>query len=169
MRHSPFLRSLQTTLPFSVTLVLILLGVALTPEALRMVTPPLLFPCLFFWAALYPAGLPVLLVFMLGLVSDILMGLPLGAMPLLACLLYWLAGREEHLRRRGFKALWITFAWQGALTMLAMFFALSLYQWRWMALPPVLVQTLLMLAVYPAVHWLMMRLMKALRIERDGG
>ncbi len=168
MHSQPYSRPLQIALPSIIALLLILLGMALTPAPLRLVEPPLLLPLLYFWAVLYPRGLSLLSVFILGLISDILMGIPLGTLPLISLLLHWLGHRDEYLPRRGFKAIWLRFCLHGALAMLAYYILLSMYQWRWMAWPPVAIQSLLMMACYPALHWLQMHLLRVMKVELNG-
>ena len=151
-------RVLYSVLPFVTALGFMLLGILLTPPALRVITPPLLLPALYFWAVRDPHAVSPLLVFALGILCDIIMGLPLGAMPLTALFLVWLARRDEHLDRRGFKGIWLRFCGYGILAMALLTLMLSLYQWRMMALPPVIIQTLLMLASYPLIHAILSRL-----------
>lgn len=160
---------LLNLLVFGVTLALMLLGIALTPPPLREISPPLLLPLLYFWMNTQPLSFSLFSFFLLGLFSDILMGLPLGAMPLIVLLLYWLARNNARRTKRGFITVWLHFSLHSTIAMFALALLISIYQWRIIAPEPLIIQLILMVFSYPLLHGLLSFLLKKLKLEARHG
>lgn len=168
MLHQPVPRYYLVTFAFAFTLLCILLGVALTPASLRPVSPILLFAAIYAWALFSSRALPLASVFILALISDVLMGLPLGCTPLAALLLSWLVDRGEKRIKRNFLSIWLHFFLHLAITFAALILLLSLYRWQWADWHPLLVQALFTFLCYPPMQWVFVAFLKQLRMFDHG-
>ncbi len=94
-----------------------------------------------------------------------LMGLPLGVMPLCAIVLAWLALAENRQIKRNFGTLWLHFTIYSGVVGMMMYLLLSLYQWRVMPLQPILIGWLLTVFCYPPIHALMLKILRHFKWE----
>lgn len=162
-----FLHQLDQTarnlLPFGVTIVAMLVGmVPLQLPGYALVTAPFMLMCLFYWVIHRPDLLRPIVVFMIGLLQDLIGGTPIGMTSLAMILAYWLLiTQRRFFLGRSFLMLWIGFALvaTGAAAVQWVVFALmtaSLLDAR-----AVIVQALLGVALFPLVAWLLQRLHRA--------
>lgn len=142
----------------------VLLMVVVLPEGLRIISPLLLWPMVYGWVLFFPLALPLPVLFIIALCNDILMGTPLGVMPLATLFLAWLAHKEVRVVRRNFATLWFHFTLYSLAAILLMVITLSLYQWRLVALQPVLMQWLLTVFCYPPIHGVLLHGLRAYKI-----
>jgi rod shape-determining protein MreD len=161
-------RHYLSTFAFALALLLMLIGVALTPQSLRHISPIIFICTLYAWSIFSSHPLPMVAIFCLGLINDVLMGAPMGATPLAALLLHWLVQRDLKLLKRNFTSIWMHFAIHLCLTMLFFAAVLSLYQWQWIAWQPLLLQTLFTFICYPPLQLLLVWLLTQLKMVEHG-
>lgn len=153
----------RNLLPFAVTILAMLVGMVPLPlPGYTMVTVPLMLMSLFYWVIHRPDLLRPVVVFIVGLLQDLIGGTPIGMTPMVLMLAYWLLiTQRRFFLGRSFLMLWIGFALvaTGAAAVQWAVFALmtaSLLDAR-----PVLVQALLGVALFPLMAWLLQRLHRA--------
>lgn len=165
MRELPLPLSLLRGIGFASCLLAAVLPIILLPEGLRVIAPLLLWPMVYGWVLFFPLALPLPLVFLLALINDVLMGLPLGMMPLATLLLSWLAQKEARSAKRNFATLWLHFAIYSFTAMLLLGAVLTLYQWRLVALQPMVIQWVFTLLCYPPLHSLLLHSLRSFKLE----
>jgi rod shape-determining protein MreD len=108
--------------------------------------------CVWFWSLYRPSAMPPPVVFLIGLLLDILGFLPLGVGPVTMLATHGLAHRlRNFLSRQGFFVVWLTFT-MTACAMAAMNWSLvSLLSFRLEPRAPVLFEAGLAFAMYPLV------------------
>ncbi len=154
-------------LPVAISVFAMLLVAAITPLALRAITPAILFPCIYFWAVYRPNLLPIWIIFMLAIINDVLMSLPMGATSLPAILLYILARRKIVRRafKESFAKLWQYYTWNVSVSLFVLYVILSLYYWHWFNPIPVLGQLLLTILLYPPIYWIFFTLVSNMNLD----
>jgi rod shape-determining protein MreD len=127
------------------------------------------FTCMtiYYWCLFRPSLMPYWFLFLLGLLQDILLGLPLGASPLVFILfrisvisLQRLFGKET------FWGIWVWFSILTAFASLGVFSIMGLIQHEWIPLNSAVIQWVLTVACYPLVHGLFTRIYKRLPKDR---
>lgn len=120
-------------------------------------------PGVFFWTVFRPAAMPAPVVFLLGLLQDLLGFAPLGVGVLSLLLVHALALRwRGWLARQSFLAVWLVFCvFAGGAAALgwALHAAIG---WQLPPTPPGLHQVGLAVGIYPALAWAMTRLHRAI-------
>jgi rod shape-determining protein MreD len=156
-------QGLRLAMPAAVTLLMTLLSVIVWPlPYLGPVAPPLAFISLYYWSSHRPDLFPAGVAFAIGILNDIINGLPMGV----SALLFTLA-HEVILRQRRFFAghsffmLWSGFAIASTAMMLAEWVLVGLVRWQTAPFLPVLMQTVLAIAIFPLPCWIMIRLQRA--------
>jgi cell shape-determining protein MreD len=137
---------------FGLSLAVILLGMAWIPLPTRIISPILLLPLTYCWRVYYPQGLPLFSIFVLGIISDTIMGLPLGTLALAALLQTGLVHHKIRHLRRNFSTLWLHFFLHLTGVMVMILITLSLYQWRLIVIQPFFLQFLVTFLCYPPIH-----------------
>ena len=145
--------------PAGCTIVLMLLvetpfGIADQATLLPAVT----IACVYFWSLFRPAAMPPPVVFLIGLLLDLLAYLPLGVGVLTLLVIHGLAVRWRALLvRQSFLAVWLVFV-GFATGAAALSWALAaLLSFRLLPPGPMLFQALLTAALYPALAVLFVR------------
>ena len=105
-------RWLLRLVPFLTLLVAVIFSHLPLPTVLAQNTmPPFVLSFVFLWAVYRPNWLPVGLVFITGLLMDILSGVPLGLNAVLLVAVYWpVAVQRRIFLREPFPFLWFSFA-----------------------------------------------------------
>jgi rod shape-determining protein MreD len=120
--------------------------------------PAVTLACVYFWSLFRPAAMPPPVVFLIGLVFDLLAYLPLGVGPLTLLVVHGLALRWRRvLIMQGFVTGWLAFAGfaSGAAALGWLFTAVLSF--RLLPLGPALFEALLATALYPALAILFVR------------
>jgi rod shape-determining protein MreD len=120
--------------------------------------PAVTLACVYLWSLFRPGAMPPPLVFLIGLVFDLLGYLPLGVGPLTLLVVHGLVLRwRRSLTIQGFLAGWVTFAGfaAGAATLCWVLTALLTFQL--LPLAPAVFEALLAVALYPALAILFIR------------
>jgi rod shape-determining protein MreD len=153
----------RSALPFLTAVLCTLLSVAAWPIPwLGPVAPPLALMAVYYWTVHRPDLLRPGLVFIIGLLNDVVNFLPLGLSALL-----FIAAHQAILRLRRFFAghtffmIWSGFILTAVCVMLAEWLLLCVIRWQGVPLLPVLMQTLLAIVFFPLPCWLFIRLQRA--------
>jgi rod shape-determining protein MreD len=145
--------------PAGCTIVLMLLtetplGIADQAALLPAVT----LTCVYFWSLFRPAAMPPPVVFVIGLLFDLLGYLPLGVGPLTLLVVHGLALRwRRALTVQGFVAGWLAFAAFAAGGAALCWVLAALLSFRLLPLGPALFEALLAAALYPALAMVFIR------------
>jgi rod shape-determining protein MreD len=114
--------------------------------------------CVFFWSLLRPASMPPILVFLIGLLTDLLSFAPIGVGVLTLLVAHGLALRwRRALVRRGFVMIWLAFACVAAATSALAWGLTSLLTFRLLPPPPGVLEAGLAAGLYPALAVLLTR------------
>jgi rod shape-determining protein MreD len=156
-RHPTLSRHLdhvaRSCLPTACTLALMLLCALPLgfPEQAELL-PATVLCCVWFWSLFRPASMPPAVVFVLGVLFDLLGYLPLGVGVLMLLLAHGVAvlGRR-WLLRQGFASVWLVFASVAALATGVGWALTSLLLWRLMPADAALFEFALCIALYPAL------------------
>lgn len=114
--------------------------------------------CVFFWSLFRPAAMLPLVVFLLGLLADLLGFAPPGVGVLSLLLVHGLALRWRRLlTRQGFLLVWLAFAGVGAGAAALQWALTSALTWRLLPPAPGVYQALVAAGLYPALSVLLTR------------
>jgi len=115
-------------------------------------------PCVFLWSLVRPTALPPPVVFLIGLLFDLLGYLPLGAGPLMLLAVHGLTLRwRAALTAAGFISGWLAFTGFALGAALLGWALAALLSFRLLPIGPALFETLLSAALYPAFAILFLR------------
>ena len=120
--------------------------------------PAITLACVYFWSLVRPAAMPPPVVFLIGLLLDLLGYLPLGVGVLPLLIAHGLVVRwRQVLTRQSFPAVWLVFAGFSAGAAMLSWALTSLLSFRVLSLGPALFQAILTVALYPALAVLCIR------------
>lgn len=155
---------LRHAVPSLLTLAIVILSVApLRVPDYALVAPGLVLIALFYWAVHRPDLLHPWHACVIGLFDDVLSGTPLGINGLVLTLVHWaVTSQHTFFRGKSFAVIWLAFALLAPVAVL-LTALLSLVAARAMIDPMVLlVQSLLTIALYPPLAWLLGRAQRVL-------
>lgn len=141
----------RLALPGATAFAAVLLGCIVWPlPYLGSVAPPLALMAVYYWSLHRPDLLRPGLAFAVGLLHDVLQGLPLG----LSAVLFVAANHIVYRQRRfvighSFLMMWTGFAITVVGVMLLQWFGMSLYAWHRLPLLPIVFQILFAILVFP--------------------
>lgn len=145
----------RVTAPVATTLVLVL--VSIVPGVLpgmSTVAPNLPLMAVFYWSVYRPDLMPFGVVFLMGLLSDVLTGAPLGLGALTLLLAAWMVSSQRRfLLRRPFFIQWIGFCLVAAAALMVEWAAACLWATAWIDPHPQAFRTLLTAAIFPVPGW----------------
>ena len=151
--------SARHAFPATCTMVLMLLTetpFGITDQAALL--PAVTLACVYFWSLFRPAAMPPPVVFLIGLLLDLLGYLPLGVGVLTLLVVHGLALRWRGvLTRQGFLSVWLVFAGFAAGAAALGWVLTSLLSFRLLPVGPALFQATLTAALYPALAILFTR------------
>lgn len=152
----------RQTLPFLVTLLMILLAVMVGPlPDMAAITP--LFPLMavYYWSVYRPDLLRLPGLFILGVILDALTHLPLGLSALSFIVTAQLVQSQRHIfSDRSYTTLWLGFAVILTGLQSMQWIILSLLAWHALPLWPLLLQSLFTLALFPIGAWALILLQR---------
>jgi rod shape-determining protein MreD len=123
-----------------------------------MLLPAVTVASVYFWSLFRPAAMPPPLVFVIGLLLDLLGYLPLGVGVLTLLVTHGLVERwRPVLVRQSFRLVWLVFAAFGVGAAALSWTVTALLSFLLLPLGPVLFQALLTAALYPALAVLFLR------------
>ena len=145
--------------PFGLTVVLLIVGVVpLHVPGLGVVVPWLPLMAVYHWAIYRPELLPAYAVFVIGVLEDILTGLPLGVNAVVFLLVY---GGGLSQRRffvgKSFYILWLGFALVAGAASVANWVLVSLWNVTMLMPHALFFQFLTTVGLYPILAWVLMR------------
>jgi len=148
-------RLFRGSIPFWISLFLILLSVVpLRIEGFAVVTPSYLSISVFYWSLHRPYLMPAPIVFVLGLIFDILTGAPIGLSSLMLLLVHLIAiSQRQVFVGKAFLLMWWGYLLIGAGIALLSWMLASLLSLTLIPLTPVLVQLTLTVMVFPFFAW----------------
>ncbi len=149
--------------PFLLTLMLLI--VALVPfhvPGLSRVTPLLPLIAVYHWAVYRSENFSALAVFLIGVVQDILTGVPLGTFTLVFLFVYGLVlSQHRYIAGKSFLVVWLGFALLAAGACLAVWVLTSTGGMGIVEPAAAAFQYLLTIAAYPVIAWLLLRWQRA--------
>ena len=153
----------RNLLPVGFTLVAMLLGMVPLPlPGYALVTAPLTLMSLFYWVIHRPDLLRPIVVFVIGVLQDLIGGTPIGMTPLVMILTYWLLiTQRRFFLGRSFIMLWIGFALVAALSAAVQWLVFALMTASLLDATPAIIQALLGVALFPLVAYLLQRMHRA--------
>ncbi len=120
--------------------------------------PALTLTCVYFWSLFRPDAMPPPVVFLIGVLFDLLGYLPLGVGPLTLLTVHGLALRWRHrLISQGFVASWLAFALFASGASALCWILAAVLTFRLLPVAPALFEGLLAVALYPALAMLFLR------------
>jgi rod shape-determining protein MreD len=153
---------MRAALPFATALLCAVLSAVRWPlPYFGSVAPPLAFIAVYYWsrhrADLFGPGSA----FVIGLLNDVIQGLPMG----LSAFVFVLAQQFIYRQRRffaghAFTTLWTGFTVTALAVILLQWFLFSLYRWQAMPFGPVVMQFVLSVAIFPLPCWIFIRLQR---------
>jgi rod shape-determining protein MreD len=149
--------------PFAITALLMLLGmVPLQVPGWGPVAPQLVLMAVFYWAIHRPDLLRPSFAFGLGVLQDLLSGMPLGLNALVYVLVHWVVLSQRRFFLAGsFAMLWLGFAMIAAGASLAYWAGISILGLTLVPPGSAVAQGLLTIALFPVFCWMFMRVHRA--------
>jgi rod shape-determining protein MreD len=156
-------QTLRAALPFAVTLVFTLLGVAAWPlPYFGEVAPPLALISVYYWAIHRPDLFRPSMAFLIGLLNDVLHFMPLGLSALIFVGMYQLVFTQRRFfAGHSFFMMWWGFALMIITVLLIEWGLLDLIHWQLLPLAPVFLQGAMAILLFPLPCWLLIRLQRA--------
>ena len=141
----------RTSFPACITILLMLLTQAplgLPEQAASL--PAVTLGCVWFWSVFRPNAMPPPIVFLMGLLMDLLGYLPLGVGAFTLLVVHGVAmAMRRSLSRRGFVWIWIVFAGVAAAASLAIWVMVMLMTFRLRSPYPAIFIAILSVAIFP--------------------
>ena len=154
---------LRNAIPSGIAVIMTLLSVIVWPlPYLGPVMPPLAFIALYYWSTHRPDLFPPGLVFTLGILNDIVQGLPMGVSALLFVIAHQvIIQKRRFFTGHSFFMLWSGFAIAATAMMIAEWLVIAVVRWQVAPFLPVLIQTVLAIVLFPLPCWVLNRLQRA--------
>ena len=142
-------------LPFLITVGLVVLSqVPMHLPAAVSITPAFALISVYCWALHQPELMPAPLVFIVGLLQDILSGVPIGLNAFVLLIVYGLVvSQARYITGKAFGVLWWAFATLAVVIGVAQWCLMSLLAGQFISPVPVAVEYLTTAAIYPVVAY----------------
>ena len=156
----------RLSLPVTTTFLASLFGVVSLPmSGYVSVAPGLTLMAIYCWSVWRPTGLPYVAVFLIGMLEDLLRGLPLGLTPLLLLILQAvIRAQHRHIQGRTFDVFWLGFVLAAALHGILQWLAAVALSGGYVGPEPGLFQLMFSVAIFPILAWLLLRAGRAFRV-----
>jgi rod shape-determining protein MreD len=143
----------RQSFPASTTILLMLLcGLPFGIADQAALLPSVTVGCVFFWSLFRPASLPPPVVFLIGLLLDLLGYLPIGVGVLTLLILHGVVLRSRRsLTQQGFILVWLTLVSLGISSAILIWTLTSILNLQLMPAGPAAFQAMLTAALYPAL------------------
>lgn len=141
--------------PFGLAVFLVLIGgLPFHMEGFVFVAPMLPLMAIFHWTVYRPDLMPVYAVFVVGLLQDILGGMPLGVSALVYIAVFWgVLSQRRFLYGKSFFIVWLGFAIVALLAQAATWFLVSIFYVVPLVSDSLLYQYLVTLGAFPLLAW----------------
>ncbi len=141
--------------PFGLTLVLVLIGVLpLHIPGYARVAPMFALMAIYHWAIYRPELMPAVAVFLIGLLQDILMGLPLGVNALVFLTVYGtVLSQRRFLFGKSFAIVWLAFFLVAAGAALETWALVSAFNAAFVGPRAVIFEYLVTVGCFPLIGW----------------
>jgi rod shape-determining protein MreD len=149
----------RQSVPCALTFAMLLIGIVpLHIPQFQMVAPSLPLIAVFYWTLYRPDLMPAFAAFFIGLLHDILVGLPLGVSAgVFVCVHAAVNTQRRFFIGKSFSVVWLGFA-VVASTALTLFWLITCAYYGALVAPSALVfQTLTTLGCFPIVCWVLLR------------
>lgn len=149
----------RAIVPFVLTLLLLLLSLLpFNIPAYAPVVPSLAMPAIYYWVVFRPDLMPLWATFLIGLVQDLLTGVPLGTGIMMLLILHLaVMGQRRIFTNASFAMLWVIFALLAALVFALGWILAAVLLPMTPSQEPVILQYALTVASYPCLAWLLGR------------
>lgn len=145
-----------------------LLVMAAVPVGVPGLVAAVAVPSVFFWTVFRPGAMPPPVVFVLGLLQDLLGFTPLGVGVLTLLLVHGVALRGRGwLTRASFLWDWLAFCGIAACAAAMGWLLQALLGWQWPPIMPGVYMFGIMAGAYPALAWVLSRMHMAMRRAED--
>lgn len=159
MKSRTFMHQLDLVLrgltPILLTLALVV--IARLPfgfEEFETAMPLLILMCVYYWTIYRPQLLPPVVIFLFGLLHDLMTNGPIGLMALVLLLVYWLVDAQRRVfLGSSFVVGWWGFGLVAVGAETLIYLLASFYYDSFLNLPPFALQLALTIAVYPGIAW----------------
>jgi rod shape-determining protein MreD len=153
----------RMALPFTTTLLCVLLGAAAWPVPhLGTIAPPFALMAVYYWSIHRPDLFRPWMVFVIGLLNDTIQFLPLGLSALLFVATHQIIFRQRRFfTGHSFFMLWTGFALTVVIVTGTEWLIQQILAWQLMPGMPVLIQTIMAIVLFPLSCWLLIRLQRA--------
>ena len=157
-------RGARNAAPSAVTVMLVLLAVVpLQIPHYGSVAPLLGLIGIYYWAIHRPDLMPFSIVFVIGLLHDALTGAPLGIASFVLLLCYWMVCSQRRLLvGKSFIVVWWGFMVVAICATALEWLLFSILVGTVMPIRPILFQSLMTMAVFPAVAWIFIQVHRSL-------
>ena len=149
----------RRVLPYGLMAVLLGLNNIAVPFSLANdIKAPLFLMALYYWSVYRPTLVPPWLVFIFGIISDVLSGAPMGLNAGLFVVMQWLVtDQRRFLMGQSFVVVWFGFLFVSIIAAFVEWLLFGLVHFSWPSLQPKLFSVLLGFALFPPVclclHW----------------
>ena len=152
----------RLALPLFTTLACTLLGSIVWPlPHFGAVAPPLALMAIYYWSLHRPDLFRPSMAFAIGLLHDVINYLPLGLSALLFVAAHQIVFRERrYFVGHSFFMMWSGFVLTVCAVMLLQWLLLDIIRWQMIPPVPVLIQTLIAIALFPLPCWLLIALQR---------
>lgn len=140
-------------LPFVLTLVMVLLGAVPTRiPGFQAIAPSLPLIAVFYWAVYRPDLMPAFAAFVIGLLQDVMSGVPLGVTAVTLVVLHAVLSRQsQHFTGQPFVLVWLGFTVAATASLMLVWLLTCLYYGVMVMPRPVLFQALTTIGLFPLV------------------
>lgn len=113
---------------------------------------PFLMISVYFWALYRPNVLPPLLVFIFGLLVDVMSGLPIGVGAIILVLLNWaISEQRAFLSAQSFAMKWLVFGMVYLVIVIVQWMVLGLINFEWSSIAQIIPQFIVGMVAFPFV------------------
>jgi len=113
---------------------------------------PFLMITVYFWAAYRPNVLPPVMVFVLGLLADVITGTPIGVGAIILVLLNWaVSSQRAFLTAQSFAMVWLVFGIIYAAITVMQWLVFGLLQFQWPSVTHIMPQFLAGIIAFPCI------------------
>jgi len=145
--------------PVALTFLMLLIGLLPLPIAgYSMAGPALVLISVYYWSVLRPDLMPLYAVFLIGLLRDLLLGMPLGATALVLLLVQAVViGQRRFILGRPFWIFWLGFALTAPVALGVTWLLVMAVRGAYLPADGAMFQLFAALAAFPVIAWLLLR------------